>query len=118
MRNDYILIIVIIDKLTKIIYNKLVKTTLDLTKLIKFIFDLVIRYQSFLNSILSNKNAIFKSKFWLLLYYFLGINQRLFTIFQSLVDGQTKRQNSIIKDYVSVFINLEKNNSANFFSIA
>ena len=39
----------------------------------KVIFDIVIIYYNILNSIISNWNLVFISKFWLTLYYFLDI---------------------------------------------
>ena len=80
-KNSCDLILVIIDKLTKMIHYKLVKITINDLSLIKIIIDIVMRHYGLLNSIITNRKLLFISKFWSLLCYFLGIKQRLFTAF-------------------------------------
>lgn len=55
-KDDYNLILVIVDKLTKIIYYKLVKTIINIVKLVNLIIRIFIKYYSLLNSILSNNS--------------------------------------------------------------
>ena len=61
---------------------------------------------------------LFNSKFWLLLYYFLGIKNKLFRAFYPQTDGQTERQNNTIKTYLRVFINFEQNDWPRLLLIA
>ena len=65
----------------KIVYYKLIKVIIDVLKLDKVIFDIVVLHYSLSNSILINKGLLFIFKFWLLLYYFLNIKQKLFIVF-------------------------------------
>ena len=81
------------------IYYEPIKTTIDTPGLAEVTFNVVVWHHSLLDLIVSNKSLLFISQFWLLLCYFLGIQQRLSTAFHSQTDGQTKRQNSIIKAY-------------------
>ena len=81
--NNYNLILIIINCLTKIMYYKLVKITINFIGLIKIIINMVVQYHSFFNSIISNQKTIFTFNFWFLLYYFLGIKRQLFTAFYS-----------------------------------
>lgn len=106
-RKTYNLILVIIDRLMKMIYYEPVIITIDALSLEKVILNMVIWYYGLLDSIVSNRGSIFTSKFWSLLYYFFGIKQKLLTIFHPQIDGQTERQNSTIEAYLQVFINFE-----------
>ena len=60
---------------------KLVKITINALNFIEVIIDVIIRYYSLLDLIIINQKSLFISKFWLLLYYFLGIKQKFFTTF-------------------------------------
>ena len=71
----------IIHKLTKIIYYKPIKVTIDTLALTEIIIEVVVQYHSLPDSIVSNQSSVFTSKFWSSLCYFLGIKQRLSTAF-------------------------------------
>ena len=86
--------------------------------LAKVIINVVIRCYGLPNSIMTNRGFLFTSKFWSSLYYFLSIKCRLSTAFHPQADGQTKRQNSIIKAYLQVFVNFEQNDWARLLSMA
>ena len=112
-KNDnYDSILVIIDWLTKIIHYKPVKVTINALRLAKVILDVVVWHYGLPDSIMTNKSLFFTLKFWLSLCYFFGIKQRLSTAFYPQKDGQTKRQNSIIKAYFKVFVNFKPNDQA------
>lgn len=100
------------------IYYKLIKTIINSAKLSELIIHIVIRYLDLSNSIVSNKRMLFTSKFWSYLYYFLDIKQTLFISFHLQTDSKTKKQNSIIKAYLPVFINLELNALTKFLFLA
>ena len=51
---SYDSILVIVDRLTKMVYYKLVKITIDFPGLAKIIIDIVIRHHGLLNSIITN----------------------------------------------------------------
>lgn len=79
--DSYNLILVIIDHLTKIMYYKSSKITINASRLTKIIIDMIMQYYGLMDSIISDCGAIFTSKFWSLLYYFLSIKKQLFIIF-------------------------------------
>lgn len=62
-KDSYNLRLIIIEKLTKVICYKLVKTNIDTAIVAQVIINQIMRYYSLLNSIMSNKNILFKSKF-------------------------------------------------------
>ncbi len=100
-------ILVIIDWLTKIVYYKPVKVTINTLSLMKVIFDVRVRHYNQSDLIESNCGAVFTLKFWSSACYFLGIKQRLSTIFHPQINGQIKKQKSTIKAYLRIFINFK-----------
>ena len=79
--NSYNLIFVIFNQLTKMVDYKPVKITINVLILAKIIIDVVEKYHSFLNLLVIDRGSLFTSKFWLLLWYFLGFKQKLSTTF-------------------------------------
>lgn len=74
---SYDLILVIVDQLTKIVYYKPVKVTINEPGLAEVILDVVVQYHGLSNSIVTDKGSLLTSKFWLSLCYFFGIKPRL-----------------------------------------
>ena len=98
-------ILVIVNRLTKMVHYKQVKVTIDALELAEVIIDVVVWYHGLLDSIINDWETIFTSKFWSLLCFFLGIKRQLSTAFDSQINGQTERQNSTIEAYFYVFVN-------------
>ena len=107
--DNYDSILVIIDQLTKMVYYKPVKVTIDAPGQTEVIIDVVVHHHEVLKSIVIDRGLLFTSKFWSLLCYFLGIKKKLSTAFHPLIDGQTERQNSTIEAYLRAFVNWEQN---------
>ena len=106
--DSYNSIQVIVDYLTKMDHYKSVKITFNAPGLAEVIINMVICYHGLLDLIITDKSLFFTSKFWSLLYYFLNIKQRLSTTFHRETNGQTKRQNSMMKAYLQGFVNFEQ----------
>ncbi len=83
--------LVIVDRLTKMVHYELVKVTIDAPGLAKVIIDVVVRHHRVPESIVTDRGLLFTSKFWSSLCYFLGIKSKLFTPFHPQTDGQTKK---------------------------
>ena len=86
-RDSYDSIFAIINRLIKMVYYKPVKVTINIPGLAKIIIDIAVRYYGLPDLIVTNQRSFFISKFWLLLYYFLGIKQKLSIAFYSQMDG-------------------------------
>ena len=84
---SYDFILVIIDRLIKMMYYKPVKVTNNALGLAEVILDVVIWYNGLSDSIVSYRDSLFTLKFWSLLYYFLDIKQRLLTTFYPQTNG-------------------------------
>ena len=87
------------------VYYVLVKVTINVPRLTKVIIDVIVRHYRVLESIVTDQSLFFTFKFWFLLCYFLGIKQKLSTVFHFQIDDQMKRHNSTIKLYRIVFVN-------------
>ena len=92
------------------VYYKPIKNTINISRLAKVRINIIIQQHSLPNSIIINKNLLFTSKFWLLLYYFFAIKRCLFTAFYPQADVEIEWQNSTIKAYLRAFVNFEQNN--------
>ena len=111
-------ILVIVDRLTKMVHYEPVKVTIDAPGLAEVIIDVVVRHHGLPDSIVSDRGSVFTSKFWSSLCYFLGIKRRLSTAFHPQTDGQTERQNSTMEAYLRAFVNYEQNDWAKLLPMA
>lgn len=75
----------------KIVYSKQVKVIIYTVGFAKVMINLVVRYHSLLESIISDQGSIFISTFWFLLCCFLDIKQKLFTAFYLQINRKNKR---------------------------
>ena len=98
--DSYNLILVIVDRLTKMVHYEPVKVTIDAPGLAEVILNVVVWHHGLPDSIVTNRGSLFTSKFWSSLCYFFGIKRKLSTAFHPQTDGQTKRQNSTIEAYL------------------
>ena len=94
--DNYDSILVIVNRLTKMVHYELVKITIDAPHLVELIIDVVVCHHGFPDSIVTDRGSLFISKFWSLLCYFLSIKRQLSTAFYLQTDGQTEQQNSTI----------------------
>ena len=85
--DSYNSILVIVNWLTKMVYYKPVKVTIDTPGLAEVIINVVVRHHGLPDSIITDQRSLFTSKFWSLLCYFFGINQKLSTAFYPQTDG-------------------------------
>ena len=98
--DSYDSILVIVDWLTKMMHYEPVKVIIDAPELAEVILDVIVWHHGLPDSIMSDRNSLFTSKFWLLLCYFLEIKRRLSNLFHPLTDGQIKQQNSTMEAYL------------------
>ena len=96
---SYNSILVIVNRLIKIIHYEPVKVTINAPGLAEVIFDVVVQYHGLPNLIVSDRGLLFTSKFWSSLCYFFGVKQRLFTAFHPQTNGQTEWQISTMGAY-------------------
>ncbi len=107
---SYDSILVIINRLMKMVHYIPVKVTIDVPGLAKVIINVVVRHHGVPESIVTNQGSLFTSKFWSSLCYFQMIQKKLSTAFHPQTDGQTERQNSTMEAYLRAFVNWEQDN--------
>ncbi len=83
---------------------------MNISGITKVIIDVIVYHHTISKLIIMDWSLFFILKFWCSLYYFLDIKQMLSITFYLLIDGQTKRQNNMIKTYLRVIMNWEQNN--------
>ncbi len=111
-------ILVIINRLMKMVHYKPVKVTIDAPALAEVIIKAIVQHYGLSDSIIRDRGSFFISKFWSSLCYFLGIKQRLSTALHPQTDSQTKRQNSTMEAYLQAFVNFEQNDWARVLPMA
>ena len=116
--DNYDSILIIVDRLTKMVHYKLVKVSNNALGLAKVIINVVMRHHGLPDLIITNQGSFFILKFWSSICYFLGIKRRLSIAFYPQTNGQTKRQNNTIEAYFRAFINFEQNNWAQLLLMA
>ncbi len=85
--DSYDLILVIVDRLTKMVYYEPVKVTIDAPGLAEVIIDVVVRHHGVPESIVTDRGSLFTLKFCFSLCYFLDIKKKLSTAFEPQTDG-------------------------------
>ena len=106
-QNSYDSILVIIDRLTKMVHYKPVKITINAPGLAQVIINVVVRHHGLLNSIMTDMSSLSTSKFRSLFCYFLNIKRWIFIAFHLQIDGKTEKESSTIKGYLRVFVNFK-----------
>ena len=106
----YDAILVIVDRLTKMIHYIPVTKTINAEYLAEILIREFVRIHGLLESIIIDRGFVFTSKYWSALCYALKIKGKLSIAFHSQIDDQTKRQNSIMKQYLRFYINFEQSN--------
>ncbi len=99
------------------VHYKLIKITINALGLVEVIIDMIVWHYGIPELIITDWGLLFISKFWFLLYCFLGIKSKLSTVFYPQTDGQIKRQNNTIDIYLRVFINWEQDDWAKLLPI-
>jgi hypothetical protein len=100
-------ILVITDRLIKYAYFIFYKEDLIAEELVYIFNKNVIINYGILEKIISNRDKLFISNFWKSLIDQLGIHQKMLTVYYSQTDGQIKRLNQILEQYLRFYVNYE-----------
>ena len=95
---------VIVDRLTKSAHFLVVKTTYSLDKLAKEYIKEIVRLHGIPNSIVSDRDPRFTSKFWRSLQEALGTKLRFNITYHPQTNGQTKRTIQTLEDMLRACI--------------
>ena len=67
--------------------------------------------------IVSDRGKHFVSRFWALLCTLLGVRSNLSAAYHPETDGQTKRTNQILEQYLRIYVNYEQNDWINLLPL-
>jgi len=121
-KNSYIektsdVILIMIDKLIKhAIYISTIKD-LNVKKLANLLWWEFVSQHEIMRSIISNRDSLFISHFWITLCWHLEAKRKLSTAFHSQIDDQTERQNQMLEHYLRVYFNYKMNNWSELLSM-
>lgn len=114
---SYDSILMIIDRLTKMTHYIFVIKKIIAKQSIDVIIKKIVRFHDIFEFVVTNKFFLFTSNFYFSLCYALKIKRKLFIVFHSQIDDQTKSQNSTMKQYLRAFVNFMQNNWILFLSM-
>ena len=116
--HGYDSILVFIDRLTKMSHLIPCTKTATAPDFARMYMDYIIRLHGLPDSIVSDRGAIFTSRFWKSLANMMGTRQRLSTAFHPQTDGQTERMNQTVEQYLRMYCNYQQDNWAGLLSLA
>jgi len=110
--------LVFIDRLTKMAHFIPCTKTATAADFARMFLDHVVRLHGLPDSIVSDRGAIFTSKFWKALSRMMGTKQKLSTAFHPQTDGQTERMNQTMEQYLHMYCNYQQDDWAELLSLA
>ncbi len=121
-KNSYIektsdAILIMIDKLIKhAIYISTIKD-LNVERLTNLLWWEFVSQHEMMRSIISNRDSLFISHFWITLCWHLEAKWKLSTAFHLQINDQTERQNQMLEHYLRVYFNYKMNNWSELLSM-
>ncbi|KAL8411455.1 hypothetical protein RB596_000918 [Gaeumannomyces avenae] len=103
-------ILVIMDRLTKYAYFLPYKEASNATELAYAFIKHVIANHGTPARFITDRDKLFKSRFWRTLVARMGAEHALSTAYHPETDGQTKRTNQTIEQYLRNYVNYKQNN--------
>lgn len=111
-------ILVIVDRLTKMVHCEAVQKTLTAEGLAEVILNSIIRHHGIPNSIVSDRGSLFTSQSWFVALLFVCLKCRLSTAFHPQIDGQTERQNSTMEAYLRSYVSSKQDDRVQYLPMA
>jgi hypothetical protein len=98
--NGEFIILTVVDRFSKYAHFVPIGHPYTATSVAKVFFDSVVRLHGILESIVSDRNPIFTSKFWTELFTLSGVKLQLSSAFHPQSDGQSEAVNKVITMYL------------------
>ena len=111
-------ILIVMNKYIKMIEYVSAKKNWIAEKLINVFHTRIFVKHDMPNLIIINKKNLFISNFWNVFCYHLIMKLKYSTAFHPQTDGQTERQNSILKQYLRNLVNYQQNDWLKWLSLA
>jgi hypothetical protein len=101
-------IFVVVNRLTKMAHFIPCTKTITGEETAKLFFDNIYCIHGLPNDIVSDRGTQFTSNFWRGLFQLLSVKINLFVAYHLQIDGQTKRVNQILKQYLHCIVNYQQ----------
>ena len=101
-------ILVVVDKLTKMIHLVATNQSVTAQQTAKLVLREVVRLHGVPSSIISDRDPRFTSLFWQALWKQLNTQLKMSTAYHPQTDGQTERANRVVEDMLRAFVNLHR----------
>ena len=109
-RIQYDSILMMIDKLIKYSHIIIVQKKFTTKQFEMIILNRLIKYNEILKSIINDKDKLFTSNYWKTLISLLNTRLKMFIVYHSQTNDQTKRTNQSLEQYLRHYINNVQNN--------
>jgi transposase InsO family protein len=106
----YDAILVIVDRLTKYCILIPFREDYSAEDLGRIVLDRLIRDHGIPEAIISDRDKLFKSRYWKTLIAELGGKVKMSTAYHPETDGQTERTNQTLEQYLRHYVNQKQNN--------
>ena len=104
-KERYDTILVVVDRLTKFAYFLAFYKTGTAEQLAQLLIERVFANHGTPDTIISDRDKLFLSKFWKTTTNILRIKNKMSTSFHPQTDGQTERTNQTLKQYLRCYVN-------------
>jgi hypothetical protein len=111
-------ILVIVDRLTKYALILPFKETYTAENLGNILIDRLVRDHGMPESIISDRDKLFTSKYWQTMMAQLGVQQKMSTAYHPQTDGQTERTNQTLEQYLRHYVNHKQDNWVSLLPMA
>ena len=103
-------IMVVVDRFTKMAHFTPCTKTITSEQCVDMFIDRVVRHHGIPENIITDRGAVFDSKFWKTFWTTLQTKPSMSTAYHPQTDGQTERVNSILNQYLRVYTNFMQDN--------
>jgi len=111
-------ILVMVDKLIKYSHIIACKEKFTVEQLEYIVLDRLIKYHNIFKGLTSDKDKLFTSNYWKTLIPMLDTRLRMSTAYYLVTNGQTKRTNQSLEQYLRHYVNNIQNNWVSLLSMA
>ena len=108
--NGHNSILVVVDRLSKMSHFIPCSDTITAKELSSVFLQNIFRLHGLPKDIVSDRGPVFTSKFWQDLLKQFNIKSNLSTAFHPQTDGQTERINSVLEQYLRIYVNYQQDN--------
>ena len=115
---QYDMIYVVIDRLTKYAYFIPTRNSTTAEQLAYTFMRFIFAHHGMPSKLISDRDKLFRSKFWQSLMDQLGSKNKLSTAFHPQTDGQTERTNQTLEQYLRAYVNHEQTNWVELLPLA